>query len=571
MPPDPKKQLTQEEIASLKAWVSALPALEPNQTATASKSNSWVADYLTKYQRSRPSILTPPPNLSVSKTIDWFLTANWKRNKIQPSSRTDDATFGRRVSLDIAGRIPTKNELKLFLSDTPQERRTKLVDRLLASDDYPRRFRELFDATLMGRPDDKMARERDTRGWNAFLESSFKSNRPWNETVRDILLARSATGERKGAFWFLAEKNNSHQAMAEAVAPLVFGVQIKCAQCHNHPLVWEIEQKHYWGLVTAFNRSKNIETEMGLGLAESATGGFINFANLKKESQPALMVFLNGKSVSERIPGNNEKEMDSPNLYLTPPSLGSQKPATPPVPKFSRREAFADSVTQENPQLSRALVNRVWGALMGRGIVHPIDQIDSRHRPSHPELLNWLSQDFEKSNYDIKRLVRNIVLSNAYQLDSKPSGKTVPRTDSFARAIEKPLTAEQLLRSLLIATETRTDPQTLSQWERAFVVAFPEVMPETYNPSLQQALYYTNSPLLNTLLKPTQGNLTSRLMALLSPKSRVYEAYHAILGRSPDATELQQCLAFLKTQSPEKGSRNLLWALVTSTEFQVNH
>src|SRR5205085_9000352 len=176
------------------------------------------------------------------------------------------------------------------------------------SEDYARHMREVFDTVLMGRPANRNARERAQSGWYTFLEDGFRSNRPWNEMVRDMLVARAAEGPRRGADWFLAEKNNSHQAMAEAVAPVVFGVQIGCAQCHNHPLSWEIEQRHYWGLVAAFNRSKNVDTTSGIALSESAIGGFVQFTNLKKESQPAVLAFLNGKTVDEKRPAADEKE-----------------------------------------------------------------------------------------------------------------------------------------------------------------------------------------------------------------------------------------------------------------------
>lgn len=571
MPLDTKKQLTPAEIAILKDWIALLPAPKSKSASGTAKNNAWVPDYLAEYKRSQQSHEIPPANLPASATIDWFLKTDWNWDKIVPAQLCDDSTFARRAYLDIAGRIPSRDELKSFLADSRPDRRQSLVERLLASDDYPRHFRELFDVVLMGRANNKTARERSENGWNTYLQDSFRTNRPWNEMVRDMILARSTTGSNRGAVWFLAERKNSYQAMAEAVAPIVYGVQIKCAQCHNHPLAWEIEQRHYWGLVAAFNRSKNVETASGPGVAESATGGFINFANLKKESQPAALVFLNGKSVPERIPPPDEKEMDSPELYVVPPAKDGQRPASAAVPRFSRREAFADAATRDNPQLARAFVNRIWGNLLGRGIVQPVDEIDSRHHASHPELLEWLSRDFEKSGYDVKRLVQNIVLSRAYELDCKPSGKTPPLPASFARSVEKPLTAEQLVRSLWIATGSRPEGQSSAEQERAFATTFPDVMPATYNPSLQQALFLSNSPILEDLIKPAPGNTTSTLVALGSNDARVREAFQTVLGRSPDAEEVKQCQSLLIGQPPEKGVRNLLWALLTCAEFQVNH
>jgi hypothetical protein len=569
MPLDSKRQLVAEEIAVLKTWIALLPV--PKSKPASGTSNTWVPEYLTEYKRSIQTHEIPPAHLSASAAIDWFLKTDWQRDKIEPSHLCDDSAFARRIYLDIAGRIPAKEELKQFLADTRSDRRQRIVARLIDSNDYPRHMREVFDTVLMGRPARKEAQTRAESGWNAYLEEAFRANRPWNQVVRDILMGRSTEGPNRGAVQFLAERNNSHQAIAEAVAPVVFGVQIKCAQCHNHPLAWEIEQRHYWGLVAVFNRSKNIDTETGPGVTESAVGGFVNFANLKKESQPAALVFLNGKSIPERIPSPDEMEIDSPDLYLVPPAKDGQKAHSPAVPKFSRREAFAESVTRNNPQLARAFVNRMWADLMGRGIVNPPDQIDSRHRPSHPELLEWLARDFEQSGYDVKRLVRNIVLSRAYQLDSKPSGKTPPRPESFARALEKPLSAEQLLHSLLIATGNKTEAQPTAEAERAFISTFPDLMPDTFSPSLQQALFLSNSPVLEVLLTPSPGSTTAKLIALKSNEARVREAFSAVLGRSPDAAELQQCQSMLNAQSPEKGVRNLLWALLTCAEFQVNH
>lgn len=571
MPPDPTKRLSLQEVATIRDWVAQLPAADSKLTSSASKDNKWVAGYMADYRRATRSREVPPANLPAASAIDWFLETDWRRSHIVPARICADNAFIRRVFLDITGRIPTKSELMQFIGDSRADKRSRLVHQLLSSDDYVHHLRDVFDTVLMGRPTEKSARERAESGWYGYLENAFRTNRPWNDMVRDILTARPTDSNNRGADWFLAERNNSYQSIAEAVAPVVYGVQIKCAQCHNHPLVWEIEQRHYWGLVAVFSRSSNVKTSDGVHLAESAIGGFNNFANLKKESQPALLVFLNGKIVNERIPGANEKEVDSPSLYLVPPGAKDHIPQSAAVPKVSRREEFAEAATHDNPMLARAMVNRMWDCLMGRGIVSPADQIDSRHPASHPELLEWLAQDFETSGYDIKRLVQNIVLSRAYQLDSRPTGKSAPPQASFAQGLEKPLAGEQLYESLVIATGAARGQTNGTDKRHAFVAAFPDIMQETYNPSLQQALFLTNSPVVDDMLKPSPGNTTARLMALTRIDLRIREAYLTVLGRSPDAMELQQCKQMLTSQSVEKGVKNLLWALISSAEFKVNH
>src|SRR4030095_15142024 len=168
------------------------------------------------------------------------------------------------------------------------------------------------------------------------------------------------------------------------------------------------------------------------------------------------------------------------------------------------REALADAVTQDNPLLSRALVNRVWAMLFGRGLVHPVDLMDSKHPPSQPELLQWLAHDFEQSGYDVKRLIRTLCNIRAYQLDSSPARGTKPGPPgTFARALDKPLSAEQLFRSLLAATGTCADTngllsgKTETELRRAFIKEFPALFPEEYNATLQQAMFLSNSELFD--------------------------------------------------------------------------
>jgi hypothetical protein len=330
--------------------------------------------------------------------------------KNQTAAEVDDRTWCRRVYLDLAGRICAPAELQAFLTDSSASKRADLADKLLASDEYPTRMRELWDYFLMGRPKrERTEDQRQKNGWWAFLETNFRKNRPWNEMVHAILVARAAKPEDDGASWFLYERRDDFQAIAEAVAPVVYGTKINCAQCHNHPLAHEIKQAHYWGLVAAYNRGKNVEG--GNCVSESAIGGFVNFTNLKKESQPAVVTLLSGGKVDEDRPAPDQKETDSDDKYVDPK-------AKVRVPKFSRRAAFADAATQNNPLLARAFVNRMWSALLGRGIVQPADEMNDHNAPSHPELLDWLAEDFAAHNYDVRREVRGIVLSRVYALGS---------------------------------------------------------------------------------------------------------------------------------------------------------
>jgi hypothetical protein len=210
--------------------------------------------------------------------------------------------------------------------------------------------------------------------------------------------------------------------------------------------------------------------------------------------------------------------------------------------------------------------------------------MDSQHPASHPELLDWLARDFERSGYDVRRLIRNVVRSRAYQLDSRPASGKPPADEAFARALEKPLSAEQLARAWVQATgpwilpdkasaSTSVKAPTVdaSSLQRALVRDFPDLCTPEYNATLQQAMFLSNSPVLEPMLRPHPGNLADRLAALPDDRARVREAFRAILGRSPDREELQAGVDHLREHPGLGGRSQFLWALLTGAEFQVNH
>ena len=536
----PKKQLTEHEIAKVRTWIAALAQPAPVVAA-------------------RPEI--PPVTTEPVAAIDHFLAAEWRARGVAPAPVCDDRTFVRRVFLDLAGRIPTREEASAFLDDPSAEKRVALVDGLLASDEYPRAFREIWDALLMGRHTGRREQRRRENSWFDFLESAFKQDRPWDEVVRVMIAARPEKPQDKGALWFLFERKNEYQQVAEAVAPVIYGTRVDCAQCHDHPLAREIKQAHYWGLVAAFNRSKNIE-QGPPAVGESAVGGFVNFTNLKKESQPAVMAMLTGRTIEETWPAPDAKQDDLPDGYIDPA-------AAVKVPKFSRRAALAEAATHGNPLLARSFVNHTWAILMGRGIVHPVDEMNSKNPPSHPELLDWLAADFAAHGFAPRRLVRAIVLSRGYQLAAW-TGANPPAASAFAGAAEKPLTAEVIARSARLASGRTPDDAALRQ---TFVESFPDVLPRVTRATIQQAMLLANSAQFSALYTPEVGDAAERLGSLPSPEERVREAFHFALTREPDADELARGTEFLKSRAdkPADAAGQLLWALTAGPEFLTNH
>ena len=216
------------------------------------------------------------------------------------------------------------------------------------------------------------------------------------------------------------------------------------------------------------------------------------------------------------------------------------------------------------------MVNRIWTLLMGRGLVHPVDKLDSTHPPSHPELLDWLSRDFERSGYDVRRLIRNIASSEVYALDAiKPAPSTPPAT--FAYGLEKPLSAETLHRSWAIGLFGTVDDRS-AEIRRSLTETFPDLFPEEIVTTVTQTLYLSNHPDLNALFQPRDGNLTEQALAT-NRDAAIRLIFLRLLGREPATDELESALVFLDSSpdSPQTAMVSLIWAVATGAEFRFNH
>ncbi len=504
--------------------------------------------------------------LNASHVIDLALEHGYRVNTIEPAKSIDDSTFARRLYLDLIGRVPRTSELNEFLSQTDSSKRSTLVDRLLVSDEHAVHMAEVYDAILIGRTNVDQVKKRTEAGWVAYLRDAVRQNRPWNQITREIVLARPTSPEIRGAAWYLYARKDKHQDIAEAVSKDVFGVRIDCAQCHDHPLADEIKQKHYWGLVAFFNRSKNVDTPHGPRISESAIGGFSDFANLEGSSSPNELRFLEDRYVEEARPGKDVKEEDKDELYV------SVNGSDPKIPKFSRREQFVEKVLADHPLLGKAMVNRIWGWMMGRGLVHPVDSLDSFHPASHPELLDWLSRDFVASGYDVRRLIQAIASSQSYQLDSDNSKNVDPKW--FATALPKPLTAEMLQRSMLTVLE----PVETSRWDTiekrvAFANLFPDVLTEESIANVGQGLLLSNSETITDLVSMKQSRFLQSLAAPMETATAIERLFVGILGRKPDSDEATYCKQYIdaRIDQRERAIEGLAWAMITSAEFRFNH
>ncbi|MCA9102003.1 MAG: DUF1549 domain-containing protein, partial [Planctomycetales bacterium] len=343
---------------------------------------------------------------------------------------SDDAEFVRRIYLDLAGRIPSADEARRFFADPAADKRERLIDLLLAGEDYPRRMQIFFDAMLMERRPDMHVPSPE---WQAFLVDSFRENKPYHELVREVLSSDGSDVETRAAAKFYLDREADTNLLTRDVGRIFLGMDVQCAQCHDHPLISDYLQRDYYGIYAFLNRSYvfTSKNDKDATLAEKGEGD-VTFTSVFTEETGSAVPHL-----PDDAPIDEPKFADG-EAYVVAPADNVR-----PVPKFSRREQLAALLASgQNERFRRNIANRLWGMMLGRGLVHPYDLDHSNNPPSHPELLDMLSAEFAAKNFDVKWYLRELALSQTYQRSSLlPEGidpASPPAEDRYAVAILRP-------------------------------------------------------------------------------------------------------------------------------------
>ncbi len=518
-----------------------------------------------------------PADRPIAEAVDYYVDEAIHREGIQPAPTADDTTMIRRLTLDLAGRIPTNAEAQDFVGSSDSGKIVALVDRLLNSPGYVRHQTAELDELLMAGRRDHL---RD------YLTRSVSVNRPWDRIFRELMLPDESETLGKMAASYLKPQIKDADRLTADVSSTFFGVNISCAQCHDHPLVEDWKQDHFYGMKAFFERTTLLGKSKDGFLAERGFGTS-RFKTTEGVERPARMMFLSGRKATEpeatRDATEEEKKLDKARFEK------SQKDKAPPAPpRFSARAKLVElSLSPEDRGFfARAIVNRIWARLFGRGLVMPMDQMHSANPPSHPELLDWLARDTIAHGYDLKRLIRGMVLSHAYARESRWSGKgEPPRPSLFAVAALRPMTLEQLAASLRIAT---TDPSTLPDDQKSAeldrrietIVQQGSPIAEALRSAgdgqigVAEALLFSNGKRMDEdLLSDRDGRLLGRMLKLSSPDEQVTIAVRNIFGREPDPDERTALRKYLglRTDRPAEACRQVVWALLTSPEFRFNH
>jgi hypothetical protein len=504
-----------------------------------------------------------PPAQVVGK-LDAILEAKWQENKLTPTPMADDATYLRRVYLDLTGQVPPVEKVQVFLADTKADRRARLVDELLASD----AFAEHWGRTWAIRLTDRRPTQQDThdgRVLKEYLRDSIKANKPYPRVVREIITG-DGLADASGPANFLLRYNADPIQLAGAVGKQFMGATLQCAQCHDHVFAkWK--KSDFWGMAAVFGRLKKVNAEDGslAGILEARRGDL-------EQPDPKAKPDENGNQpmivVKPRLPG-----------------------AADVIKGKQRRTALADWLTAEdNPYLARHYVNQTWKQLFGHALVSGLDDVDGIASQPHGDILELLMADFKTGGYDTKRLVRVLVLSRAYQLSSK-GGQGADddvklshrRLESFARFRARPLSVDQLYASVLGATGYKPAPP--PEPPAGMPPVLPREPPEdpeedpadtpvdALGPNaltVQRALVLLNGDFIHQAISAGAEQAAKKKGEQIDAAHMEY-LFLATLSRKPDAEEAKALLKLLDVEDKNAGLQDVLWALLNSAEFNSNH
>jgi hypothetical protein len=541
-----------------------------------------------------PSATNDQP--SIHALVDHHISSGFKKWKVVPAARCTDSGFVRRIHLDLTGVIPNQSVTLKFISDASKDKREKLIDQLLASQQFADHMAVVFDVMLMERRPDKYV---TTAEWRTHLSKSFAENKPLNKLASEILGADGVDKTLRPAAKFYLDRAVDKDLLVRDIGRLFLGVDLQCAQCHDHPEIDDYLHVYYHGLSVFVSGSKTFRQKDGTTVLQEMVTREVEFVSVfepdkQKKTGPRLLEAL------LEIPDLKEGEE-----YVEKPSRTVRA-----VPKFSLRKLLAEKLPQkETPEFARNMANRLWAMMMGRGIVHPLDMHHSGNPASHPELLAQLGSTFAQNGYDVKKLLREFAISDTYQRSSLvPEGvapDSVPE-ESFAVANMKGLSPEQLFNSLLEATDSRDqfaaqidralkeDAEAFKQLEadkeklakaredaraaklKEFVSLFGATVgsPEgEFQASLPQALFLANSETVSSWIEPGQKNLTATLATSEDNPKVVEQAYYSVLSRQPSAEELEVGVDHLTQGKDDRQTAivELVWSLVASAEFRLNH
>jgi hypothetical protein len=506
-------------------------------------------------------------------------------NKVPSSPLAGDAEFVRRAHLDIVGRIPTRQRVIAFLNDRDPLKRAKLIDELLASSEYGEHFARIWADILVKRDFDNNKNLRTDR-FVAWLADRFNQNSGWDQVVRDMVTARGEEQTVPETFFILAHQDNrqvSPSKLTGAVGNLFMGIQVHCAECHQHPFTSQWGMNDFWGLAAFFahTRAERPVPAKGKKANGPAKINEVEQTRPPRNKKGAKM----GPTIRPGLVINVPDPNDPRKVIRTARGKLFESKQPPGVGKVPYRPALARWLTSaDNRYFAPAAVNRVWAHFFARGLVNPIEDMNPQNKATHPALLRELSAAFVGSKFDLKDLVRAICNSEPYQRSSRPTPANASDEKWYSRMPVKVMEARVLLDSLAVVTGQKAPEARRPMGKQGArspagtggnpLVRFFDTReydddPTEFSYGIPQLLR-----LMNTRLTAAAASVAQRLIS----ESRgdadrmLDDLYLTTLARRPAEHERVRMKAYLaRHRNTGQGPAGVLWALLNCAEFVSNH
>ncbi len=511
---------------------------------------------------------------AIIEAIDRLIAAGWSENGVIPASIADDHEWVRRCYLTLTGRIPTVYEASSFVTLQSPRKRAELVDSLLKDQRFAEYFSVTWSNLLVGRSN---TRDVNKDALLDFLLEQFSSNRPWMETVGDLIAAEGRSDQNGATNFLLAHLNDKATPATAVTARLFLGQQVQCTQCHDHPFAKDRHQDEFWSLNAFFKQAEREKL-----IVENGDGNQKPVWILKDSSKSPGMTFydtLRGqqKAVLPEFDGHAMSADDA----------------------SSRRSELVRLLAGDSHQLvAQAMVNRTWSQVFGYGFTNPIDDLGPHNPVSHPELMKLLTESFADSNYDVRRLMRWLTLSQSFQLSSEQEERSVATDDPqeggtplFSRAYPRSMAPEQVYDSIRIAIRSAADQpiessigsQHRREWVEQFVQSYGTDENDehlSFDGNISQAMLLMNGEDIQTAIPLTAAEVTKSANAGPNVVTKSLERIAmATLNREPSEGEEKvfrnRYRALSRSVPPDQAIRtateDMLWAYLNSSEFTSVH
>lgn len=479
--------------------------------------------------------------LEMARQIDLRIDAKIAAAGLEAAPVCSDEEFLRRVSLDLTGVIPTVAEVREFKADSRADKRTRWIDRLLESPRHPSYLATLWRRIMLPLNTD-FQQLQQAESLETWLREHFATNLRYDRLVAAFLSATGEEGQGPAAFYQSLE--SQPEKLASATSRIFLGLQIQCAECHDHPYDhWT--QKDFWGYAAFFAQ---LQTE---GDAMAMNGRY----RLVDLQEGEVTLPESDETVAPKFPTATESLQDQ---------------------RGTRRRRLAIwMASRDNPYLAPAAVNRVWGQMFGHGLVHPIDDLGAHNPPSHPLLMEELTDYFVGHGFDLREVYRAIANTKTYQRSSAAPDLSQPPV-AYERMRIKQLNADQLHNSVRRSLHRPAAGEDGQQAERRRVLALMKsdsTDPAEYELGVQQALDMMNG--IETI-RATEADAPGLLTALKAPfwtaDQRVEVLYLSTLSRWPTDAESTTVTDYVKAHDRlDEALGDVLWALLNSAEYQFNH